>query len=133
MAIPDQLPVGLFSTLFLAFLAKHFLADFLLQTHWMAAGKERDRHWLVPLSVHAGIHAVLTGLVCLWFAPGLVWLALVDFVVHFCIDRSKAGAVRVSGATPARASFWWLLGLDQSLHHLTHFGFSLLLAGASTG
>ncbi|WP_198646867.1 DUF3307 domain-containing protein [Pannonibacter carbonis] len=132
MAIPDQVPVGLLSALFLAFLAKHFLADFLLQTYWMAAGKEKARHWLVPLSVHAGIHAVLTGLVCLWFAPWLVWLALVDFAVHFCIDRGKAGAVRAIGATPARASFWWLLGLDQSLHHLTHFGFSLLLAGAST-
>jgi hypothetical protein len=72
-------------------------------------------------------------LIAAWFAPDLFWLGAVDFVIHCAIDRAKAEVVRRSGATPVKASFWWLLGLDQTLHHLTHFGFILVLAGASTG
>lgn len=133
MTVPDLIPAGLLSVLFLVFLAKHFVADFLFQTHWMAIGKEGRDHWIAPLAVHAGIHGLLTGLIAAWFAPDLFWLGAVDFVIHFAIDRAKAEVVRRSGATPAKASFWWLLGLDQTLHHLTHFGFILVLAGANTG
>ena len=133
MTVPDLLPAGLLIALFLAFLAKHFVADFLLQTHWMPIGKEGRDHWIAPLAVHAGIHGLLTGLIAAWFAPHYLWLGAVDFVIHFAIDRGKAQMVRRIGATPATATFWWLLGLDQTLHHLTHFGFILVLAGSSTG
>ncbi|NBN79945.1 DUF3307 domain-containing protein [Microvirga tunisiensis] len=132
MQIPDQIDTGWLGLVVLAFLAKHFIADFLFQTHWMAMGKEGRDHWILPLAAHAGIHAALTALLASAIAPSCLWLAAVDFVVHFAIDRSKAALVRVTGATPQRAGFWWLLGLDQTLHHLTHFAFILVMAGAST-
>jgi len=34
------------------FLAKHLAADFLLQTAWMANGKEQPSGWFFPLLAH---------------------------------------------------------------------------------
>ena len=33
--------------------------------------------------------------------------------------------------TPRQTAFWWLFGLDQTLHHLTHIGLAILLAAGS--
>lgn len=113
------------------FVLKHYVADFLLQTGWMALGKERDKQWMLPLAVHAGIHGAATLLICLAIAPALAWLGAVDFVVHSVVDRGKALATRASGATPERATYWWLLGFDQTIHHLTDLGFVFALATAT--
>ncbi|SMD17803.1 Protein of unknown function [Rhizobium sp. RU36D] len=129
VSLVQQIPVSLVCAAFLTFLAKHYIADFLLQSHWMAHGKEQATGWLWPLVVHAGVHGVLTTAIFAVFAPSYAWLGLVDFAVHFAIDRAKAQASRAVNATPSRPVFWWLLGLDQSLHHLTHFGFILVIAG----
>jgi hypothetical protein len=113
------------------FIMKHFVADFLLQTGWMAFGKERDKEWRMPLAVHAGIHGVATLLICLAIAPQLAWLGAVDFAVHTLVDRGKALATRACGARPEHAIYWWLLGFDQALHHLTDLGFVCALAIAT--
>jgi hypothetical protein len=117
------LPVTWICLLYIAFVIKHFLADFLFQTGWMALGKGTQHGWLKPLAVHAGIHAAMTLLLALFFLPALWWLCLVDFVVHGFIDRCKALATRRLGLTEKDSATWWLLGLDQALHQLTHFGF----------
>jgi hypothetical protein len=113
--------------LYVAFVIKQFLADFLLQTNWMACGKAQSRGWLAPLATHAGVHAALTLLLMLALLPSLWWLGLVDFVVHTVIDRGKALATRGLGLTEKDNAWWWLLGLDQALHQLTHFSFVLAL------
>ncbi|MCF3640609.1 DUF3307 domain-containing protein [Rhizobium sp. TRM95111] len=118
-----------FAVVTAVFLLKHLLADFLLQTQWMAVGKDAERQWLPPLLAHVGIHAALTGLIALAVAPQALWLAAVDFVVHAAIDRSKSVTGRRLALAPKNPAFWWLLGLDQSLHHLTHLAFVLVLAG----
>ena len=112
------------------FLIKHYVADFLLQTGWMALGKARAENWLLPLCIHVGIHTLGTALICLAVAPRLIWLAAVDFGVHFAIDRSKAVASRAAGDDPTQAVFWWLFGLDQTLHQLTHLVFVIVIAVA---
>lgn len=114
-----------------AFLVKHLVCDFLLQTAWMAFGKERERDWVGPLAAHVGLHALGTGLVSLVFAPGLVWLAAVDFLVHAGLDRAKGSIGRRLGATPRGSVFWWLLGIDQALHALTHFAFTVAILAAA--
>ncbi len=121
------LPVTWISILYIFFLIKQFLADFLFQTGWMAHGKARKQEWLAPLAVHAGIHAVLTFLLALVFLPSLWWLGLVDFVVHASIDRAKALATTGLGLTEKDSATWWLLGLDQALHQLTHFCFMVAM------
>jgi Protein of unknown function (DUF3307) len=113
--------------LYVMFVIKHFLADFLFQTGWMAIGKAQERGWVVPLATHAGIHAALTLLLMLALLPSLWWLALVDFAVHSVVDRGKAMATRHFGLTEKDNAWWWLMGLDQALHELTHFAFVIAL------
>lgn len=130
--IPEQISTAWIAAAVAAFLAKHFLADFLFQTDWMAAGKERPHGWLLPLAAHAGVHGALTAALFLAVFPPLAWLGLADALVHGVLDRLKALATRRLQATPRQARFWWLFGADQTLHHLTHLGLAVLLAAAGS-
>jgi hypothetical protein len=115
---------------FLLFTAKHLLADYLLQTASMVAGKDGRRDWLMPLSIHAGIHAGSTLLLVIAVKPFLWWLAPLDFIIHAAIDRTKSILGRHGEWRPDQSRFWWLHGADQAAHHLTHFAYVLVLAGA---
>ena len=126
--MPETISTAWILAAVIAFQFKHLTADFFLQTTWMAHGKERERGWVLPLTVHVAIHAAATALLFYIWAPAYIWMAGVDFVVHFAIDRTKGVAGRALNADPAKTSFWWLIGIDQTLHHLTHLGFALLIA-----
>jgi hypothetical protein len=119
--------IAWFAALYAAFALKHFLADFVLQLDWMAAGKEQTRGWAVPLAAHAACHAVLMLLAALVVAPRLWWLGPVDFVVHGGIDRTKAWASRRLHLKQYDTGWWWMFGADQMLHHLTHLAFIVLI------
>ncbi|MGO8799050.1 MAG: DUF3307 domain-containing protein [Roseiarcus sp.] len=115
-------PVPLWSLciLLVVMALKHYVADFLLQTNWMAHGKERREGWQAPLAVHVLCHGVIT-LVIMWVvAPRLWWLALVDIAVHATIDRCKTLIGLRGGWDAQRAEFWWLIGFDQMLHQITN-------------
>jgi hypothetical protein len=99
---------------------KHYIADFLLQTNWIAHGKECRSGWFLPLLAHVVCHAGLTLLLALALAPRLWWLSLVDLAVHFVIDRGKAVVGQIGQWTPQDEKFWWLLGFDQYLHQVTN-------------
>ncbi len=126
--MPEAISTGWIVGALIAFLIKHLFADFFLQTTWMANGKEQARGWFWPLTVHVAIHGAATGLIFAFSAPDYIAMALVDFVIHFAIDRTKGIAGRALNADPSKTSFWWLIGIDQTLHHLTHLGFALLIA-----
>ncbi|MGH1573584.1 DUF3307 domain-containing protein [Methylobacterium sp. P31] len=123
-------PVGGFALLFLAFAVKHLGADFLLQSNWMAQGKERVSAWAGPLCAHAGLHGLGTLLIALAVKPALWWLGLVDFAVHTAIDRAKALVGQRTRFPVTDARFWWLIGVDQFLHQVTHIGLAVVLAAA---
>jgi hypothetical protein len=106
---------------------KHVIADFFLQTSWMARGKDAKTGWLLPLTVHSLVHGVLATMLFAILAPRLWFLGLVDFAVHFCIDRAKGFCVSHFEIGPDHSWFWWLIGTDQALHHLTDFGWALLV------
>ncbi|MDH4439025.1 MAG: DUF3307 domain-containing protein [Rhizobium sp.] len=129
--IPEQISAHVLIWASALFILKQLVADFILQTAWMAKGKERQTGWLAPLAVHVTIHALGTLAICLLVLPQLAWLALVDFVVHAAIDRSKSLAQARFQFTPAQSGYWWMLGLDQTLHHATHLVFAISLAAAS--
>jgi hypothetical protein len=114
------------------FLFKHLIADFFLQTSWMANGKEQERGWFPPLLAHVSVHAAATGIIFAVLAPVYVWMAAVDLVVHFGIDRAKGLLNRAFDTDPTKTGFWWLIGIDQTLHHLTHLGFAILIAAVRT-
>jgi hypothetical protein len=116
--------IGL-ATLYVAFVVKHLLADFLFQTPWMVNGKEQRENWLAPLATHAGVHGAMTLVLMLAFLPSLWWLGPVDVVIHGLIDRGKALVNRRCGLTMKDSAWWWLIGFDQALHALTHFSYIL--------
>ena len=99
---------------------KHFVADFLLQTSWMAHGKERRQGWGGPLAAHVLTHGGLTLLIALVVAPRLWWLALVDVAVHFCVDRGKSRIGQRCCWDAGKTQYWWLLGFDQFIHQVTN-------------
>ena len=120
-----------FVSLYAVFIIKHLLGDYLLQTQWMVAGKESPSGWLTPLTAHCAVHATLTGAIMLVVAPALWWLAAVDFFVHAAIDLFKNVVTRRLGLTPFTESrWWWIFGIDQSLHQFTHLGFVVVLISA---
>jgi uncharacterized protein DUF3307 len=114
------------------FLFKQLVADFLLQTSWMANGKEQPHGWFAPLLAHVLVHTAATLIIFVVLAPVYFWMAAVDFVVHFAIDRCKGLLNRAFDTGPTKTGFWWLIGIDQTLHHLTHLGFALLIAVVHT-
>jgi hypothetical protein len=162
----SALPVD-YSMLFSLFLflvlfqIKHWLADYPLQTEYML-GKFKDTGWVraAGLSTPA-VHALGTILLAaLWGANHILLLGLLDFVVHFTMDRIKASPYKLGRFKPlfgddflrAKADsvlmplyenedrigrakralkgntyFWWFLGIDQGVHHLTHYAVLLLM------
>lgn len=125
--------------LLVLFQIKHFLADYPLQTEYMLGKFKDGKDFILPLAAHALTHAGFTFCISYAFtrSPGLsVSLALFDFTVHFIMDRIKAGKKYLGRYKPLTAKdfptatetqkrhnayFWWSLGFDQMIHHLTHY------------
>ncbi len=134
-------------TLLIVYELKHFVADFLLQGRYMLGKFKPGWDFVIPLSAHCGVHAAFTLLIVLRTRPEYWWLAVVDFAVHFLMDRIKAGpkylgrykALSANEMIPIiqkaqvgvldeedkkrvrnNGLFWWSLGLDQMVHNLTH-------------
>jgi Protein of unknown function (DUF3307) len=107
---------------------KHVVADFFLQNSWMAKGKDSRTGWLLPLTVHCLVHGALATILFAALVPRLWFLGMIDFVVHFCIDRTKGFCVSHLAINNAHQWFWWLIGIDQALHHLTDFAWAVLVA-----
>ncbi len=107
--------------LMIIFQLKHFAADYIFQYNYMLKKVSPGWEFLVPLILHCTVHAALTLLICICVAPHLWWIALVDFSVHFFLDRFRSGP-RYLGRykDPHKSIFWWILGFDQMAHHLTH-------------
>jgi hypothetical protein len=100
---------------------KHFVADYLLQPHWLLKDKGDVRR--IGGYLHAGIHAVGSipaYLVAGLGATALGSLVLAEFVVHYVIDFFKAGLSGRSHAGPDKLAYWALHGADQLLHQLTY-------------
>jgi hypothetical protein len=125
--IGPTVPLWSFCGLLLVFAFKHFIADFVMQTNWIARGKERSEGWFAPLAVHVCCHAVLTLAIALAVAPRLWWLALVDLVVHWVIDRAKTLTGYHGGWSVEKAQYWWLMGFDQFLHQVTNIALTIAL------
>ena len=123
--------------LLILFQIKHFIADYPLQTPYML-GKFKDKGWVLPLLAHVGVHAGFTFLIVVPFVGVFAALALaaLDAVIHFVMDRVKASPKmlgRYQALTKSEfptatleqkesnTKFWWALGLDQGVHHLTHY------------
>ena len=114
--------------LLVGLVAKHFIADYALQTAWMIKGKG---NLLSPGGyIHSGIHTIGTIIVFSLFSiPGpLLWaLVIAEFIVHYLIDFTKqnVGGQITSAQNPRM--FWMINGFDQLLHHLTYIALTMVI------
>jgi len=114
--------------LLILFQLKHFLADFPFQTKSMLKKFDRDyKVWIPALAMHSSVHAagtfIISAGVGFYSTPtGLILLlSIFDFTVHFIVDRLKASP-NIGGRWKIdQPKFWWCLGADQMVHHLTHY------------
>lgn len=109
--------------LLVIFQIKQLIGDYILQTGWMVRGKsEQGLGFIFPLCVHVSVHAVMTLAILVVFTPALWFLAIFDFLVHFSMDRIKASPRFFGRYTDVnKQSFWVPFGIDQMVHHLTHY------------
>lgn len=101
------------------FQLKHFIADYPLQGTYMLGKFKGGWEWVKPLLAHVAVHAVFTTTIVSFFRPSLWWLGLLDAFIHFTMDRIKASPNLLGRFKPDNKYFWWALGFDQMVHHLT--------------
>lgn len=107
--------------LLIAFQVKHFLADFPLQFPYMLRKFRPGWDFILPLTTHCIVHAVMTLIIVLCVRPSFWWLAIFDFGAHFVMDRIKSGPRFLGRFKDATTTVYWVsFGFDQMVHHLTH-------------
>ena len=128
--LPPTVAVAPLVAWMLILTVKHVVADFFLQNTWMATGKDAKTGWALPLLAHCAVHGAMATAIFALLVPRLWYLGIVDFVIHICIDRAKGFCVARFDVKQNQSQwFWWLIGIDQALHHLTDFGLALVVAG----
>ena len=104
---------------FLALLVSHWIADFVLQTHWQATNKSKNN---IALSHHVLVYtACLAAISAVLFGSGRLWLlfvvgnGLLHFVTDYCTSRVSSRLY----ATQDWHSFFIVVGFDQVIHQVT--------------
>lgn len=106
------------------FQIKHFLCDYPLQNEYHLR-KGQLEGWILPLLDHSMYHAIGTFIILVTFNIELaLLLSISEIFIHFTIDRIKASPNMLGVYKPDNKYFWWGLGLDQKLHHVTYILFT---------
>ena len=113
--------------LLIIFQLKHFLADFPLQGKYMLGKFKDGTEWILPLLAHVSVHGAFTLGIALIFNSSMWWIFLIDMIIHFTMDRIKASKNILGRFKIEDKRFWWSLGFDQAIHHLTHYFLIYLL------
>lgn len=111
-------------------LTKHFIVDYPLQNSYQYLNKGTFLH--LGGILHSSLHGIATGLILVFFinVEMVIVLGLMDFVIHYFVDLSKVKINKHFGLGPStHEQFWWLLGFDQWLHHMTYL--AIVLAASS--
>jgi hypothetical protein len=100
---------------------KHFVCDYPLQTAYQLRNKGTYGH--PGGMIHALIHMVGTSAAFLVVQPTLALgagLLVAEGLIHYHVDWTKENLNRRLGYTTANNGFWWAIGADQLIHHLTY-------------
>lgn len=105
---------------FLALLFIHWVADFILQTHWQAQNKSKNNE---ALARHVGVYT-LTLATASWFVFGTSydkWAAFwaLNGLLHFCTDYFTSKWTSKLYAKQDWHNFFVIVGLDQLIHQFT--------------
>ena len=123
-------PIEVIAVLF-ALCTKHLVCDFFLQFRYQFENKGTYGHpggILHAAITAAGTLGALVGI--LGYYPVLLFISLLDGVIHYHIDWAKMSINKRYNFTPTTDSmFWWLLGIDQYFHYLTYLFITILIIG----
>lgn len=112
---------------------KHLFADFMLQTVYMLGKGKAGTAFILPLSAHCAVHAGFSLVIILMFNPSMYWLAGVEFVCHFVIDRLKclyklpAGTWAPELRGQYLSKYYTAFGIDQWAHAITYISLGYLI------
>jgi len=105
----------------------HWVADFVLQTHWQATNKSKDNKALLA---HTATYSFV------WYCLGVIWVifnldvyhpwsltifTLVTFVAHTITDYFTSRLNSILWAKGDVHNFFVSVGFDQVLHYLQLF------------
>jgi Protein of unknown function (DUF3307) len=116
---------------FVALLFVHWVADFVLQTHWQASNKSKNNE---AIGRHVGVYtSVLAFAVPFIFAgaPFSRWLLFVvlNSWCHFLTDYCTSRATARLWAKGDTHNFFVVVGFDQFIHQATLAGTMVWLFG----
>ena len=106
---------------FISLLGVHWIADFVLQTHWQAQNKSKN---MEALARHVGVYtvtllvgtAVIFGQSAILFAFAFVAL---NGILHFVTDYFTSRWTSALYAKQDWHNFFAVVGLDQLIHQAT--------------
>lgn len=104
---------------FLALLVIHWLADFVLQTHWQASNKSKR---MDALARHVGVYTVALAIgaaVVFGVGVALAWFVAVNGALHFGTDFFTSRWTAKLYAKQDWHNFFAVVGFDQLLHQAT--------------
>ena len=104
--------------LFVALLAVHWVADFVLQSHWMAVNKSKR---LDALSLHVAAYtATLAGatVVLVGLTQAALVFVLVNGALHFVTDFITSRVTAHLWKQERVHDFFVVVGVDQLMHQL---------------
>jgi hypothetical protein len=107
---------------------KHFLFDYPLQSHFQLRNKVIYGH--VGGLLHSALHILGTSVVFLIARPSLAVGAAIligEFLVHYHLDWAKGQLNKRNRLTVTDALYWWGIGIDQMLHHMTYLAIAAVL------
>ena len=104
--------------LFLILLFAHWIADFVLQSHWMATNKATNNF---ALAYHVTVYSVIM-IIAYWITglahyPILLFLFL--FITHFATDYVSSRATKYYMSKRDLHTFFVVIGFDQFVHFVT--------------
>jgi hypothetical protein len=108
---------------------KHFIIDYTLQSSYQYKNKGTYGH---PGGIiHAGFQALGSLAAFLVITPPLglaVAIVVGEFIVHYHVDWAKEQLNARLKVERGTATYWFIFGADQLLHHLTYIVIVGLLA-----
>jgi hypothetical protein len=119
-----------FLTQFLILLAIHWLADFVLQTHWQAQNKSKNNEALLQ---HVSVYTVIltAGAMAVFFTADRVMLFVAaNAVLHFATDYVTSRWSSRLYAKQDWHNFFVVIGLDQLIHQVTLASTMVLFFGS---
>lgn len=99
-------------------LAVHWLADFVFQSHWMAANKSKDN---LALTCHVLTYTVTLAFFTLllpWPAWHWFGFVLLNGIAHWCTDYCTSRLTSKLWAEQRWHDFFVVVGLDQLSHQM---------------